>query len=258
MSATVLVRDLGDRRNPVLAISVGLAILSMGALGAASGLEDTIGDITENMPEALTAFIPSDVPGGYVVGEVFNLIGPLVLVAYAVATGASAVAGDEDRGTMAVLISQPVSRRQVLAGKAGGLLAALVVSTIAFGATAMLASNVFDIGLTSANIAATCVHLLALATAFGAVALAVGGLTGNPSVAALSAGGAAAVAYMSDSLLPLADLDGLAQISPWYYYASSTPLANGVDVLHLVVLLAITAVATAVAFVSFERRDLKG
>jgi len=258
MSTALLARDVADRRIPVAAITIGLTILTIGALGAGSGLQSTMDDLTENMPEALSAFIPGDVPGGYVVGEVFNLIAPLVLVAYAVMTGASAIAGEEDRGTMSVLIAQPVSRRQVLTAKAVGLLSALLVPTIVFGAAAVLASSWFDIGLTAANVAATCAHLLTLALFFGALALAVGGLTGSPSLAAMVAGAVAAVAYMSDSLLPLADLDALAKISPWHYYSSSTPLANGLDVVHVVVLLALTAIATAVAFVAFERRDLKG
>ncbi|MGA8851581.1 MAG: ABC transporter permease subunit [Aeromicrobium sp.] len=258
MSADLLTRDLSDRRVPVAAITAGLAIFSIVGLGAASGLEDTVADLTENMPEALTAFIPADVPGGYVVGEVFNLVAPLVLVAYAVMSGASAVAGEEDSGTMSVLISQPVSRTQVLAAKAVGLLTSLLVPIIIFGATALLASNWFDTGLTAGNIAATCLHLFVMAAFFGALALAVGGLTGNPSLAAMVGGAVAAVAYMLDAMLPLADLDGWARLSPWYYYASSTPLANGIEFAHVLVLVAGTAIATAVAFVSFERRDLKG
>lgn len=258
MHADLLTRDLADRRTPVLAISIGLTIFTIGALGAGAGLESTVNDLTENMPEALTAFIPADVPGGYVVGEVFNLIAPLVLVAYAIMTGASAVAGEESRGTISVLIAQPVSRRQVLAAKAAGLLSALLVPTLVFGAVALVSSAWFDTGLTVGNLAATCLHLLLLAAFFGALALAVGGLTGDPSRAAMIAGAVAAVAYMTDSLLPLADLDGAASISPWHYYASSTPLTNGVDLGHVLVLLALTALATAVAFISFERRDLKG
>lgn len=258
MSPAILVRDLGARRTPIAVISVSLTILTLGALGAGAGMQDTIDTLTRDMPAALTAFIPADVPGGYVVGEVFNLIAPAVLVAYAVITGASAVAGEEERGTMAVLVSQPVSRRQVLASKAAGLAIALVATIAVFAVMAWLASSLFDIGLAPANIAATCLHLLALAIAFGAIALAIAGLTGEPSLASMIAGGTAAVAYMTDSLLPLAGLDPWARISPWHYYASSTPLVNGVDVAHLLVLLAITAGATAVAFVGFERRDLKG
>ena len=258
MSPAILARDLGDRRTPIVVISVSLTILTLGALGAGAGLQETIDALTRDMPAALTAFIPADVPGGYVVGEVFNLIAPAVLVAYAVITGASAAAGEEDLGTMAILVSQPVSRRQVLASKSAGLLLALVVTVTTFGVVAWLASSLFGIGLNPANIGATCLHLLALAVTFGALALAVGGLTGQPSLASMIAGGAAALAYMTESLLPLAGLDPWARISPWHYYASSNPLVNGVDVAHLLVLLAVTAGAAAVAFVGFVRRDLRG
>ena len=258
MSPQILARDLRDRRATVVVVSAGFAILTLAALGVGSGLQDTIDDLTRNMPEALTAFIPADVPGGYVVGEVFNLIAPLLLVGYATITGAAAAAGEEDRGTMTVLISLPVSRRQVLAAKSVGLVIALTVLLVMFGAAAWLASILFGTGLTVVNIAATCLHLLALAAVFGALALAVGGLTGDPSLASMITGGTAAVAYIADSLLPLAGLEGWARLSPWHYYASSTPLANGLDVVHLLVLLGLAAVATGVAFVGFDRRDLKG
>lgn len=258
MNTDLLTRDLADRRTSMVAISVGLSILTLAALGAGSGLQSTVDDLTESMPAALTAFIPADVPGGYVVGEVFNLLAPLVLVAYAVMAGASAVAGEEERGTLSVLMAQPVSRRQVLAAKGLGLLGGLLVPTVVFGAAALLASTWFGTGLTVGHLAATCVHLVALAAFFGTLALAAGGLTGAPGPAAMFAGAVAALAYVSDSMLPLAGLDGLARFSPWHYYSSSAPLANGLDASHLLVLLALTGIAAAVAFLGFERRDLRG
>lgn len=258
MNTAILTRDVADRRRAIAAITLALAVLTIGALGVGAGLQTTMDDLTANMPATFAAFVPADVPGGYAVGEIFNLIAPATLVAYAVMAGASAVAGEEENGTMAILIAQPVARQQVMTAKALGVLSALLVPTVVFGAVALLASSWFDTGLTLAHVGATCLHLLALAAFFGAVSLAAAGATGNPGLAAMAAGGLAAIAYVSDAMLPLAGLDGWARISPWHYYASSTPLAHGIDVAHVLVLLALTFVATAAAFATFERRDLKG
>ena len=95
MSTEVLTKDLRERAVPVTALSVGVALLTVSALGIYSGMSGTLDDLTKKFPKELMSFIGGDAPGGYVVGEVFNLIAPLTLVAYAVLTGASATAGEE-------------------------------------------------------------------------------------------------------------------------------------------------------------------
>lgn len=257
MSAEVLTKELRDRRAPVAALSLALAVLAVATLGIGAGLSDSLDKLTQNMPNALVAFIPI-APGGFVVGELFNLIAPLALVGYAVIAGAAATAGEEDSGTMALLAAQPVSRRLLLAQKATALLGLLIGVVVVLCAVTALASALFDTRLGVADLAGTGVHLLLLAVFYGAVALAAGAATGNPSLAAGAAGALAVVSYLVEAMLPLAGLDGWARLSPWHYYASSEPLANGADPAHLLVLLVLTLAALAVGFTAFQRRDLKG
>lgn len=207
MSTDVLSKDLSDRRT-TMAIVVGvLVVLTIFALAIASVLEESTASLSEGFPDSLNAFIPSDVPGGYAVGEVINLIAPLVLVGYAVMTGASATAGEEQAGTMAVLIAQPVSRHSLLVGKAVGLLFATIGIIVIFGVATAFASATFDVGLAYVNILATCVHLLLLATLYGSISLALGAMTGNPSIAAGGAGAFAVISYVANAMLPLAGFD---------------------------------------------------
>lgn len=257
-SAAVLTKDLTDRRWPVVSLGGILAVFTFAALAISASLGDTITKLTEGFPDALTSFMGGDVPGGYVVGEVFNLISPLALVAYAVLTGASAIAGEEEAGTMDLLAAQPVSRRGILAAKAIGLAAALTVATALFALAAVVSSALFGTGPTISAVIATCVHLLLLAMAFGALALAVGAATGRPNVGAAVAGSVAAISYLTNAMLPLAGFGDWAPLSPWYYYAGSDPLLNGLNAGHLIVLAAMTLGGIAVAFYAFEHRDLKG
>ena len=58
-------------------------------------------------------------------------------------------------------------------------------------------------------------------------------------------------------LLLVGALDWLKYLSPFYYYAGNDPLAEGVDLGHLLVLAVVSAVLTAVAVVTIDRRDLR-
>ncbi len=258
MSNDVLVKDVRDRRIPTLGLGVGLFVISVALVGLYAGLRDTVDQLTAGFPAAMTSFIGGTGPGGYVVGELFNLIAPIALVGYAVVGGASALAGEEEKGTMAMLSAQPVTRTAILVQKATGLVGALVVAAVLFWAGITLAALMFGVGLDLAGLAAICLHLLFLSIAFGAIALAAGAITGNPGLAAAVAGGLAVVSYLADAMLPLAGLDGWAELSPWFYYAGSDPLVNGIDGVHLLVLLALAAVAAGISVPAFDRRDLKG
>lgn len=258
MPSAVLTKDLAERRLPVISLAVVLALFTVAALAISAGLQDTITDLTRGFPDALNAFIGADVPGGYVVGEVFNLIAPFALVTYAVVTGAAAIAGEEATGTLDLLAAQPVTRRAVLADKASGLAIALAVCVALFGMSAAAAAAVFGIGVAATSVVATSVHLFLLAAAFGSVALAIGAATGKPSLAAGATGIVAAVSYVTNAMLPLAGLHSWARLSPWYYYAGADPLRNGLSAQHVAVLAVLAAGALVAAGVAFERRDLTG
>jgi ABC-2 type transport system permease protein len=198
------------------------------------------------------------VPGGYIVGETFTLIAPITLVAYAVIAGASAVAGEERDGTMSMLSAQPVTRTRLLLAKAGGLALSLLAVTATFWVGMALADLAFNSELTPLGLAAATIHLLFLALAFAAIALAVGAATGRPQIASGAAGGIALTAYLTNAMFPLAGLNRWSELSPWYYALGSDPLRNGIDLAHLGVLTGLVGIALVLAVITFRRRDLKG
>ncbi|WP_460751044.1 ABC transporter permease subunit [Myceligenerans cantabricum] len=258
MSPDVLRHDLSERRTGVLVLGLALGALSFFALAMSIPMADMLDAITDNLTPALQAFLGADTPGGYVVGEVFNLIAPIAVVAYAVAGGASILAGEEQGKTMGMLFSHPVSRASILWAKAGTLALALTAAVAIFWAGLALGSLLFDVELSLAQAGAGSVHLLFLGLAFGMLAFAVAAATGRPQIASATAGTIAVIAYFMQAMLPLAGYDTAAEASPWYYYLGSDPLNDGVDLVHLFVLAGIAAIALAVAAWAFPRRDLKG
>jgi ABC-2 type transport system permease protein len=258
MFAELFGHELKERRWSALALGVIIGGMGVFIFGLTSGLSDAIAQLTHGFPPQLTAFIGGGSAGGYAVGELFNLIAPAAMVGYAVVVGGSTIAGEEDKGTMSMLSAQPVTRSSIVSSKALALLAGLVGAAVLLWAGVAISSAGYNIGLNLAGLTAICVHLLFLAIAFGAIAVAVGAITGNPGLSTGIAGALAVAAYVANALLPLARLGDWAKLSPWYYFAGSNPLSNGIDGWHLLVLAAITAVAVAAALIGFTRRDLKG
>ena len=258
MSTELLTRELAQHRNGAAALGLVLGGYGFFAVAISNSLAQSLSNITTNMPAAVKAFVGSNVPGGYVVGETFTLIAPIALVVYAVVAGAGAVAGEERDGTMSMLSAQPVTRTQVLVAKAASLGLWLLAVSALFWAGMALGCLTFGSQLTQAGLAAGTVHLLFLALAFAAIALAIGAATGRPETAAQAAGGIAVAAYLANAMLPLAGMARWAELRPWHYALGSDPLRNGIDLAHLALLTALGAVALILAAITFARRDLRG
>ena len=99
---------------------------------------------------------------------------------------------------------------------------------------------------------------IALAVSFGSIALAVGCWRGRRGVAIAAATSLAVVALPPER--PGAERRRRSSrfqvLSPFYHYIDHDPLRTGFSAPHLLVLIAIAAVALTLAVVAFDRRDL--
>src|SRR6266511_1070057 len=95
----------------------------------------------QDYPEALKAFVGGELDlasgPGYLDGELFSLMIPLLLLLYTIAAGARAIAGEEEAGTLDLLLSHPISRTRLTLEEAGAM--ALQAGALAIGAAAALA-----------------------------------------------------------------------------------------------------------------------
>ena len=114
--APVITKELRDAVGNRWLIGYAALLGTLGLAATAMGLESTSG-------LALQAF-------GRTTATLMNLcllLAPLV----AVLMGAGSIAGERDRGTLDHLLAQPLTRTGLLLGKHAGLLAALVIATLA-------------------------------------------------------------------------------------------------------------------------------
>lgn len=80
--------------------------------------------------------------------------------------------------------------------------------------------------------------------------------TGRRAVALAVAAGLAVLAFVLDALGPMLEAGWMTAVSPFSWYLAENPLTEGWDPQGLALLAVVPVVSAAVAFVTFERRDL--
>jgi len=194
---------------------------------------------------------------GFLHIELFSMILPALMVAFAAGMASGFTAGEESRGTIDVLLSYPVSRRRLVLEKSlavmiGCVVAAVVVLVFALAGAAMSASP-----LPADRLASALAMLVLLGLAFGAIALAISAASGKRAAAIGVAIALMVVMYLVDTLASIVDGLGMLQpLSLFHYYMGSDPLRNGISLPDAGVLGAVALIFLAVSLIAFDRRDL--
>jgi ABC-2 type transport system permease protein len=242
----------------VASIAVLYTALLVGPLFNALG--DVLVDMMAAIPDAvlgMIGFADMSTPDGWYWGEVFSLVVPVSMIVVTVMMGARALAGEEELGSMDLLLANPIPRTRVVFGKT----AAMVIVTLGVGVATFLGTAagawLGGLDMSYANIAVASLMSVLLALGFGGLALLVGGFSGKRRVASYTAAGAATVAYFANAFLPVsATLSGWARLSPFFWYGQNQPLSNGIDWGDAAVLAGIAVVLVGLAAVAFQRRDV--
>ncbi len=266
MLRNVFLKTLRDQRRSLLWWGIGLVALTSLTVAFYPVFSDApeFDELFEQMPEALSRMFAGEFtdltsPEGFLNSQLFFFVVPLMFVIFAVLGGSGAIAGEEAAGTLSLLLTSPMPRWRVVVHKFGAVAAATLILALLLwvGLTAGALAVGMDISL--ARLAAASLSTALLGIAFGTFALALGCITGARGLSAGAASAVAIAAYFLNALAPLSDaLTPLQKLSPFYYFIGADPLANGLSLLHVAVLLGLTAAALGVALVAFERRDLRG
>jgi ABC-2 type transport system permease protein len=236
----------------------GLVVLLYPSIGAAPELEEML----ERMPPAFRALMGEVVdiasPAGFVSFRVFSFIAPLVFLIYTIGRGTGAIAGEEQRGTLDLVLAHPVPRWRFVVEKFAALLIGGAVVGLGLWLGIVLAALAVNVELSFGRAAEATVAAVVFAYAHGALALALGAATGRTG---LSSGVTAAVAiagYLLHTLGLLVDwLEPFRILSPFYFYLDANPMLNGIDAGHLLVLALLTLAGVGYAAFAFQRRDVR-
>lgn len=249
---------LRDQRGGVIGLSLttfGLALM-MGLIYPS--YRDSFADI--EIPAFFEGFLGEagslGSPAGFLTAEVFSWL-PVLVAVFAVVWGTGTLAGDEAAGELDHLLALPVSRREVLAGKALGLAAGLTAVTLALlpGLLIGAAATGMDIG--AGRLAGATVAQVPLVLLYLAVGMLAAAALGTRRAAAVVTTAALVAAYTVQIVAgAVPDLAGLDRLTPLHWADASTELADGPQPLRwLALLVAAAAVFIAAAWL-FERREI--
>lgn len=265
MRPSVTAKTLRDGRQSMVWWSAGIVGLVTMMVAVYPSVRDNANmqKLVENYPEALKAFIAFGggvdyaSAAGYLGSELFSLMIPLLLIVAAIGAGARAIAGEEEKGTLDLLLANPVSRRRILLEKLAALVAELAVFTLVLWAALAIGGAVAALHIAVGNLAAASLDAMLLALLFGSLALLVGGATGRRGLAIAVAAAGAVAAYLLNALAAIVPaLDPVRALSPFYHYGAGDPLRHGLSIGHAAVIVVAAAVCALLAAPAFARRDL--
>jgi ABC-2 type transport system permease protein len=259
----LLARAIAALRRSALWWTVGIVALALVTVAFWPSLEGSealtnLGDMNASLLEAFGAQnIATAV--GYLDGQMYALMLPLLLSGLAIANSTGLTAGDEHAGRLELLPALPVSRHAIWLTRFAGTVTVQVV-VAAVTAIVMVASlGPFSLDEVSVgrviSATAACALLALFHGAIGYLVSGFGAARGRAvgiAVLVLTAG------YVVNFLFPLSDaLSWARRASPWYWAIGDQPVSNGVDVVWLALLVLATAALVAIGTLAVERRDIR-
>lgn len=219
--------------------------------------------LIDSIPEGLMSVFGMDdasaltTATGLVNSRLYSGIGPVILAVLGIGMGTAAIAGEEERGTLNLLMAQPVGRSRVIIDKTAAAVVLITAVVAAMFLTLLILNPIVELEFSIVNMLAANVSLGALTLVFFGLALAIGAITGNRSLTVGIASGMTAAAFFINGLAPLVDeLAWMQRLTPFYWLQEPNPLANGFHVGWLALMIVVSAVLVVIAIWGFERRDI--
>jgi len=259
MFRSILSKSLRDYRVPMLAWGFGLLVFMAAEVAMAT-------------PTVVTAYLSlvkilsfwgdpyaMNTPEGYITFRYLETAWPILLSIWPILAGARLVRGEEERGTMEVLLATSQSRTRLLLEKVNALVIALLVIAVLFavgvvGGFAALGGGHVD--FVRALLAG--LNLVLLAFFFGMVALLLSQVTtGRRAAAGWTSGLLILFVFLN---MAGRELNGswVQYLSPVYYYNLNRPLIAGFpdQPLAALLLLGLAVLCLGGSVFLFARRDI--
>lgn len=166
--------------------------------------------------------------GGYIHFEIMIYL-PVLLGIFAVMAGSGIIRGEEEKGSLDLLLSTPRSRIAVVLGKWAAITLAIAVIAALGWLGLVIGAAVANVELDSGAALVAHLNIVLVALIFGSLALFFAQLMPSRKAAAGWAGGFLAATYLMNSMAQTFEsLRWLRNFSPFYYYDLSKPMARSV------------------------------
>ncbi|TMD41011.1 MAG: hypothetical protein E6I89_02130 [Chloroflexi bacterium] len=262
--SSVYLKTLRDFRIPILGWGLGLGFLMTAVFAAVPALL-----ATPAARASIVALGPSfawfadpikiDTPGGYATWKYGLTV--LVVALWPILAQSAMLRGEEERGTMDVLLSLPRGRFRVVIEKVAAMWSALVLMAVLVGLLAFAGARKSNVDISLVATIAYGLNLALISAVFGAIALLLAQFTSERRAAAGWTAGLLLVFVVLDMVHRVVpNTLWVSRLSPVYYFNLSKPLVPGYgfDAGAMVLLLGLSIVLSGIAVWLFVRRDIGG
>ena len=254
---SIFLRAMKDQRWMVLGFGIGGALMAALLLGIYPSYSEGLKDF--EVPPALQALIGDvDIASGtgFVTAEFFSWI-PILLVVYAIIQGTGVLAGEESNGTLDLLLAQPISRMRLLLEKVASIIVGTLAILVLILPGWIIPYGSVEIDVSLGRLIVATVAMAPIMLAFAALALLAGTVLATRREASMAVAVLSVVSFFVNSLGLASDLlEPIRPASLFYYFHSDQIVATGVDPVGVSVLLGTAIVATGLAAMMFQRRDI--
>lgn len=249
-------------RGQILGWGIGLALygLMMGAMYDTVNNIEGMEELLASYPQELWAFFGDmmnlNTPEGYF-GTYFSSYIPLIVGIFAAGAAAGLLAGDEERGTLDLTLSYPVSRTGVFLGRwlAFAVALALILFIAYLGWAVTLPMNSMDV--TAGALLLPFVPMWALLLLFGALSLLLSLVLPSARMASMTTGGLLVANFLLAGLANLnEDLQPVMDLTPFAYLQGGDSL-GGLNWTWIAGLVGAALLLSALAWLLFRRRDIR-
>ncbi|MFC9968107.1 ABC transporter permease subunit [Nocardia ignorata] len=256
----VFTKTLRDSRRSLVGWTAGITVAALAYAGFYPQIAANGAAQAESLPEGLREALNMDdiaSAAGYLGSTVFGMIVPLLAMFFGAAVGARVSAADEESGTLDLLLAHPVTRTAFIAQRFAALIAASAgIGAIVWLGMLAIRSSAELTTISAGRFAAQCVHLIVLIVCFGAMATALGAVTGRRGTVFALTAVVGVAAWAAHTFAEQIGIGWAAYLSPFHYYIDSEPLRTGINLGGIAVLTAASLVMFIAGIFWFNHRDL--
>ncbi|MDI6799945.1 MAG: ABC transporter permease subunit [Actinomycetota bacterium] len=266
MFHNIFLKTLWERKKSIIWWSIGLALTGAFIVALFPTVEKASLELSNYMevwPDELkAAFNLSDALSistieGFLNAELFSMMGPILILFFSVGFGAGVIAGEEEKGTIDLLLSHPIGRTRVAVEKYLAGVVGLIVISASFYLGMSLPLLLLKIDINLLKLAQACLGLFLLGLSFSSLAFALGSATGKRGLTLGLTSSIAVMMYLADTLAALVDkLEPYEAASLFYYFNATDIFLDGLSLKSILIYLVCSLLFLALAIVGFNRRDL--
>jgi ABC-2 type transport system permease protein len=254
---TIFRNSFAHHRGQILGWGLSLAALCLFLSQFYNTIEaqkDQYLKILDAYPKELMVFFGAEgamdmfTPAGFLNVEFFSYM-PIIIGIFAILAGSGMLAGDEESGTMDLVLAYPISRSALFVGRVLAFLAATIgimgITWIGF----LIGIPGSGLNLNALEIGQPFISLFAVLMLFGTLALVLSMLLPSRRMAAMTSG----ILMVASFFITL---EKVAKLSPLNYYQGGLAI-DGLKWGWVAGLVGFSVLFSLVAWWRFERRDIR-